>query len=305
MVLAREGAVAGVDVRGGGPGSREIALLDPVNHVAEVHAVVLSGGSAFGLDAASGVVRWLEEHGHGYRAGPFLVPIVPASILFDLGLEGEGRVRPGPECGYAAAEAAAAAGPGAPVAEGSVGAGAGATVGKIRGLGHLMKGGFGTWSTELPGGLVVAAAAAVNAIGDVVDPATGRVVAGALADDGRTFADARTLLRTHPPRLTRVPPLNTTLGVVATNARLTKVEATKVARMAQDGLARTIYPAHTTRDGDTVYALATGRLDGPADVSWIGAIAAEVLAEAVMRGVREAEGLPGIPSVRDLAARRA
>lgn len=294
VVLARAGAVGGVDVRGGAPGSRETALLDPVNTVDVVHAVVLAGGSAFGLDAASGVMRYLDERDVGYRVGRSVVPIVVGAILYDLGLEGSQRVRPGPECGYAAASAASAA----QVAEGSVGAGAGATVGKFGG-GRPMRGGFGTASITLASGLTVAAAVAVNAVGDVVDPATGRVVAGALREDG-TFVDARELLRSGAAPALASPSMNTTIGVVATNARLTKAEATKVAQMAQDGLARTIYPAHTPRDGDTVFSLATGTWDGAADVTLIGALAADVVAEAILRAVRLARGLPGIPAVSDL-----
>lgn len=301
VVLAEDGAVAGVDVRGGAPGTREIALLDPVNSVQEAHAIVLSGGSAFGLDAASGVVRYLEERGVGYRAGDHVVPIVAAAILFDLGIGG-GSVRPGPECGYEAARAASAAAP----AEGSVGAGAGATVGKLRGRGRAMKGGIGTASITLENGLTVAAVVAVNAVGDVIDPATGEVVAGVRTDDGTGFADARVLLRAGA-----VPPPgdapsdasveNTTIGVVATNARLTKAEITKVAQMAHDGLARAIYPAHTPSDGDTLFGLATGTYTDDAGLSRIGALAADMVAEAILRAVRTATGLPGLPSVSDLA----
>jgi L-aminopeptidase/D-esterase-like protein len=294
VILARAGAVGGVDVRGGAPGTRETALLDPVNTVDVVHAVVLSGGSAFGLDAASGVMRYLEERGIGYGGGRSVVPIVVGAILYDLGLEGNQRVRPGPECGYAAASAASRA----TATEGSVGAGAGATVGKFGGGGRPMRGGFGSASITLASGLTVASAVAVNAVGDVVDPATGRVVAGALREDG-TFADARELLRTGTGTLA-APGMSTTIGVVATNARLTKAEATKVAQMAQDGLARTIYPAHTPRDGDTVFSLATGAWAGTADVTVIGALAADVTAEAILRAVRLAQGLPGIPAVSDL-----
>ncbi|MEX2466586.1 MAG: P1 family peptidase [Gemmatimonadota bacterium] len=325
VILARDGAVGGVDVRGGGPGTREIALLDPVNSMQQVHAVVLSGGSAFGLDAASGVMRYLDEHDIGYRVGDKVVPIVVGAILYDLGLEGDAKVRPGPECGYAAA---GAAGPG-PVAEGSVGAGAGATVGKLGGHDRAMKGGFGTASVTLDSGLTVGAAVAVNAVGDIVDPATGRVVAGVRTRDGRELADARLLLRSPAFRGQTPRGLalgggaetgdNTTIGVVATNAALTKPQVTKVAQMAQDGVARSIYPAHTPRDGDTIFALATGRrggTDGTADapqahpphpdgldVTLIGALGAEVVAEAILRAVRAAEGLPGLPGVRDLGAR--
>lgn len=295
VVLARQGAVGGVDVRGSAPGTREIALLDPVNMVEEVHAVVLSGGSAFGLDAASGVMRYLDEQGVGYRVGDKVVPIVVSAILYDLGLEGDRKIRPDADCGY---QAAVAAGSGPP-AEGSVGAGAGATVGKLRGSRRAMRGGFGTASVTLPGGLTVAAAVAVNAVGDVVDPATGRVVAGVRTEDGRGLADARRLLRSEGEGGGE-PGANTTIGLVATNATMTKAQATKVAQMAQDGLARAIYPAHTMGDGDTVFSLATGALEGPADVTLIGALAADVMAEAILRAVRAAEGLPGLPAVVDL-----
>lgn len=297
-MLARAGAVGGVDIRGSSPGTRETALLDPVNTVSVVHGVVLSGGSAFGLDAASGVMRYLDERGIGYRVGPRVVPIVVGAILFDLGLEGDRPARPGPECGYAAAESASSAS----AAEGSVGAGAGATVGKFAG-GRAMRGGFGTASVRLPDGLTVAAAVAVNAVGDVIDPSTGRVVAGALAPDGRTFLDAREVLRRGGISAPAAPVgANTTIGIVATNAQLTKAEATKVAQMAQDGLARVIYPAHTTRDGDTVFSLATGAWTGTADLTVIGALAADVMAEAILRAVRSATGLPGIPAASDLSA---
>ena len=298
VVLAEDGAVAGVDVRGGAPGTREIALLDPVNSVQEAHAIVLSGGSAFGLDAASGVVRHLEERGIGYRAGDHVVPIVAAAILFDLGVGG-GSARPGPECGYEAARAASASAP----AEGSVGAGAGATVGKLRGRGRAMKGGIGTASITLDDGLTVAAVVAVNAVGDVIDPATGEIVAGVRSEDGMGFADARVLLRAGEVR----PPgedasvENTTIGVVATNATLTKAEITKVAQMAHDGLARAIYPAHTPSDGDTLFGLATGTHEDQGGLTRIGALAADVVAEAILRAVRTATGLPGLPSVSDLA----
>ncbi len=296
VILARAGAVGGVDIRGSAPGTRETALLDPVNPLAEVHAVVLSGGSAFGLDASTGVMRYLEERDIGYRIGRGVVPIVVGAILYDLGLEGTERVRPSAECGYAAASAASTDAP----EEGSVGAGAGATVGKFGGTGRSMRGGFGTASVTLESGLTVAAAVAVNAVGDIVDPATGQIVAGARTEDGRGFADARRLLRAGGNTEVGAPGMNTTIGVVATNATLTKAEATKVAQMAQDGLARTIYPAHTTRDGDTVFSLATGAWEGTADVTVIGALAADVMAEAILRAVRLAEGLPGIPSVNDL-----
>jgi L-aminopeptidase/D-esterase-like protein len=294
VVLAEAGAVAGVDVRGAAPGTRETDLLNPLNLVDRVHAIVLAGGSAFGLDAASGVMRYLEERGIGFPTPYGVVPIVPSAILFDLGV-GDPKVRPGADCGYAAASSASAG----PIEEGNVGAGAGATVGKVMGMERAMKGGIGTAALTLPDGLIVAALVAVNAYGDVVDPATGRVVAGVRTEDGSGFADARVLLRTGAAHKKPIGE-NSTIGVVATNAKLTKTQATKVAQMAHDGLARSITPVHSLADGDTLFAMATGTLAGDADVSRIGALAAEAVADAVLRAVRAAKGLPGLPAVRDL-----
>lgn len=298
VVLAEAGAVAGVDVRGAAPGTRETDLLDPLNLVEKVHAVVLAGGSAFGLDAASGVMRFLEERGVGFGTDYGVVPIVPAAILFDLGV-GDPKVRPGPDCGYRAAASASSG----PVTEGSVGAGAGATVGKMLGMGRAMKGGVGSAAIVVPGGLTVAALVAVNAFGDVIDPATGLVAAGVRTADGLGLADARILLRAGT---TQKPPLgtSTTIGIVATNARLTKTQATKVAQMAHDGLARSIAPVHTLADGDALFALATGTLEADADVSTVGALAADAVAAAVLRAVREAKGLPGLPAAGDLRPAR-
>jgi L-aminopeptidase/D-esterase-like protein len=298
VILARDGAVGGVDVRGGAPGTRDTDLLDPVNLVQEVHGVVLSGGSLFGLDAVSGAVRWLEEHGTGVDAWGTTIPIVTGAILFDLGI-GDSSIRPGADCGYAAAEAAASG----PVAHGSVGAGAGATVGKLAGMDRAMKGGIGTASIELPDGLVVAAIVAVNAVGDVVDPATGQVVAGIRNEDGTGFTDARKLILSRTG-LVGGSGENTTIGVVATNATLTKAQATKLAQMAHDGLARAVYPAHTPWDGDTIFTLATGEVEGEADLIVLGAVAADVFAEAILDAVRSATGLEGIPSVSELSGSR-
>ncbi len=296
VVLAEGGAVAGVDVRGAAPGTRETDLLNPLNLVDTVHAIVLAGGSAFGLDAASGVMRYLEERRIGFSTAYGVVPIVPAAILFDLGV-GDPTIRPGADCGYAAAVSASAG----PVAEGNVGAGAGATIGKMMGMDRAMKGGVGTASIALPDGLVVAALVAVNAYGDVIDPATGRVVAGVRTADGTRLADARVLLRTGAAQKKALGE-NSTIGIVATNARLTKTQAAKVAQMAHDGLARSITPVHSLSDGDTLFALATGTLAGDADVSRVGALAAEAVADAVLRAVRAAQGLPGFPAARDLQA---
>lgn len=295
VVIADGGAVGGVDQRGGAPGTVETDLLDPLNTVQTVNAVFLSGGSAYGIATHSGVMRYLEERGQGYPVGRGLVvPIVAGAIIFDLHVSG--NVRPGPDCGYEAASAASSG----TVPEGSVGAGAGATVGKLRGIGQAMKGGVGTASITLESGLTVAAIVVVNALGDVIDPATGRVIAG-VRGDGDVLVDARRIVREEIP----AQPLrqNTTIGVVATNARLTKAQATKVAQMAQNGLARAIVPVHTPSDGDTVFSLATGTLTDGFDVGQVGALAAEVMADAILRAVRAAQGLPGIPAVRDLPGR--
>lgn len=299
VVLTEAGAVAGVDVRGGAPGTRETALLDPTKSVQEVHGIVLAGGSAFGLDAASGVMRYLAERDIGYDTRIAKVPIVPAAILFDLGIGDDPTIRPTADCGYRAAEAATSG----PVAEGNVGAGAGATVGKMGGPGRAMKGGVGSASISMPGGLVVSALVVVNAVGDVIDPATGQVVAGARSEDGRTLADARLLLRAGRSNWSR-PGENTTIGVVATNASLTQVQATVMAQMAHDGFARAISPSHTPNDGDAIFALATGVYDGPTGLATVGALAADVMAEAIVRAVRAATGIPGYPAARDLQAER-
>ncbi len=294
VILAEAGAVAGVDVRGGAPGTRDTELLDPVKSVTEVHAIVLAGGSAFGLAAADGVMKYLDEKRIGFPIGRGVVPIVPAAILFDLRV-GDERIRPGPDCGYAAAGVAGTG----PVAEGNVGAGAGATVGKLLGFEHGMKGGIGTAAISLPDGLVVAALVAVNAVGNVVEPVTGQFIAGARTDDGRGIADMRALLRKGSPGGGR-PMENTTLGVVATNARLTKAQAAKMAQMAHDGFARAIYPSHLTSDGDTIFALSTGTREGAVEMNHIGALAADAMSEAIVRAVRAATGIPGYPAARDL-----
>lgn len=299
VILTEKGAVGGVDVRGAAPGTRETDLLDPVNTVSVVHGIVLSGGSAFGLDAATGTMRYLEEKGVGFDVGVAKVPIVPSAILFDLGV-GDARIRPNAECGYKAAQAAT----NAPVQEGSIGAGAGATVGKLMGAARAMKGGVGSASITLPDGLTVAALVAVNAVGDVIDPATGAVIAGVRNADGKTFADARRLVRSGALQRPAAIGRNTTIGVVATNARLTKAQATKIAQMAHDGLARAISPVHTMSDGDTMFSLATGTLNQAPDMLTIGALAADVVAEAIVRAVKQATGVPNYPAVRDLASKR-
>jgi L-aminopeptidase/D-esterase-like protein len=300
VVLCPRGAVAGVDQRGGAPGTRELDALRPMHLVPVAHGVLLAGGSAFGLDAAAGVMRWLEEQGAGIDVGVARVPIVPAAILFDLGV-GRADARPDAAMGYRACQAAGRERP----REGNAGAGLGCTVGKLLGPAQGMKGGLGTASLDLADGVVVGAVVAVNALGDVVDPATGQIIAGAREPGAEPprLADSLAVLRARgggPGPWVRSAPLhptNTTIGVVATNARLTKEEANFVAQMAHDGLARTIRPAHTLLDGDTIIALATG--DRPADASAIGAVAVEALARAVLSGVRAAQGVPGWPSASD------
>ena len=292
-----DGAVAGVDVRGSAPGTRETDLLAPVNLVERVHAVLLTGGSAFGLDAAGGVMRWLEQHELGCEIGACRVPIVSAAVLFDLAI-GRGDVRPDAAAGEAACRAASRDA----VPQGSVGAGTGATIGKVMGLERATKGGLGSASAVLGSGAVVGAVVAVNAGGNVTDPADGRVVAG-VRDPAGGFVDATGWLQRHDADFLaarRRAAGNTTLAVVATDAVLTKVQAAKVAQMAHDGLARAVDPIHTMHDGDTVFALATGAAGRAADASVVGAVAARVLSQAVLNAVRHATGLAGIPALRDL-----
>jgi len=297
VLLFEKGATAGVDVRGSAPGTRETDLLNPINTVQQVHAILLSGGSAFGLDAASGVVRFLEEHRIGFQVGGVVVPIVPAAILFDLGV-GDPKIRPNADSGYKASQAATAG----KVAEGNVGAGAGATVGKMFGMKSAMKGGIGTASLHVGNtGIVVGAIVAVNAVGDVVNPQTGKIIAGARKLDGSGFMD--TMARIRGGYRVEAGGSNTTIGVVATNAAFDKSQMTKIAQMAHDGLARTVYPVHTPSDGDTIFAAATGAISKKADHGAIGALAAGVMAQAVLRAVMSARGLAGLPSYSDLAVR--
>ena len=295
VIVDGAGAVGGVSQRGGAPGTRETDLLNPLNMVDKVNAITLAGGSAFGLDAASGVVRWLDEHDIGYDVRIAKVPIVPAAILFDLPVGNNPKIRPTADCGYQAAAAATSD----PVREGSVGAGAGATVGKLGGPMSAMKSGIGSAALTMANGLVVGAIVAVNAVGDIIDPNTGKVVAGVRKPDG-TFADAREIIRSGALFVRPRSGENTTIGVVATNAKLTKAEAGRMALMADDGYARAIYPSHTNADGDTVFSLATGTWTGEADITIVGALAAEAMAQAVVRAATEASGLPGLPAVKDL-----
>ena len=295
VLLCEQGAVAGVDVRGAAPGTRETDLLKPVNTIDKVHALLLTGGSAFGLDAAGGVMRWLDERGFGLQVGPARVPIVPAAVLFDL-LLGDARIRPDAQAGYAACGVAT----GSPPSQGSVGAGAGATVGKLFGMDRAMKGGIGTASIKV-GAITVGALIAVNATGDIIDPADGRVIAGTRGGDGRPRSATQAIARGELPARA-IAGMATTIGVIATDALLTKAQANKLATMAHDGLARCIDPVHTMADGDTLFALATGASGRPGDMTVLGALAALVTTRAVLNAVRAAEGLvsPALPAVRDL-----
>lgn len=300
VVLCEAGAVGGVDQRGGAPGTRETDLLRPLHLVQEVHAVLLAGGSAFGLAAAEGVMRYLEERGVGFPTLEARVPIVPAAILYDLGL-GDPHARPTAEMGYAACQAATAG----PVAEGNVGAGAGATAGKLLGPAQAMKAGLGSACRALEGGLRVGALVAANPLGEIVDPQSGELLAGPRPPGTARPVSTLGLLGT-PAAEGRAPlsATHTVIGVVATNARLSKEQANFVAAMAQDGVARAVRPAHTLYDGDTLFVLATGNSTGgpQADVSAVGAWAAEAVAEALARAARAAEGAGGVPAWRDLAA---
>ena len=297
VVLCPEGAIAGVDVRGAAPGTRDTDVLSPSNTVQEVHGVLLTGGSAYGLDAAGGVMRWLEERGHGFQLGPAIVPIVPAAVIFDLWVDDfsdtltksakNPRIRPDVEAGYLACQAASSE----PVTQGNVGAGTGATLGKLNGPDCAMKGGIGSASLCV-NGVTVAALVVCNALGDVIDPLTGQLLAGA-----RIYADSRTLLDIRQAQLKghsiAKPQVgsNTTIGVVATDAVLTKPQAYRLAQVAHDGLARSIRPVHTPMDGDTLFALGTGSSGQAADMMLLSTLAAEVTAMAVVNAVRAAKDL--------------
>jgi len=302
VILCEAGATAGVDVRGSAPGTRETDLLSPTNAVEKVNAILLSGGSAFGLDAASGVARYLEEHNLGYKIDELgVVPIVPAAILMDLRV-GNFKIRPNAEAGYKACTAASAG----PVAEGNVGAGAGATIGKMFGPKFAMKSGLGTASVKVGDtGIVVGALVAVNAVGDVIRPETGKIIAGARSEDGKGFRDSMSAVM-NGYRVVMQDGANTTIGVVATNAPFNKTQMTKIAQMAHDGYARAISPVHTMSDGDTIFSMSTGTANVRADVSAIGAIAAVVMSRAIVRAVMQATSLPefGLPAFRDYVVRR-
>lgn len=297
VLLCEEGATAGVDVRGSAPGTRETDLLDPINLVQKVQAVMLSGGSAYGLNAATGVMRYLEENKLGFAISKGVVPIVPAAVLMDLGV-GDFSIRPDEEAGYLACKAAKSE----PSAEGNIGAGAGASVGKMFGMDYAMKGGLGTASYKVPGtDVVVGAIVAVNAVGDVYAPNSQQILAGARNEDGKGFRNIMDAIM-QGRNVVKSGGANTTIGAIATNAPFNKAELKKIAGMAHDGYARSINPIHTMWDGDTIFALSTGKAEGvEADVTAIGAIAATVMAHAVARAVVQAESLPdlNLPAHRD------
>ena len=289
-ILCEGGAAGGVDIRGSATGTEETPTLDPGHVTGQVHGILLAGGSAFGLEAASGVRRYLEHRGVGFDTGAAKVPIVAAAILYDLAI-GKASVRPNAAMG----EAAAAAASDAPVPEGCVGAGTGATVGKLFGMKQAMKSGVGSFTVSLPGGVLVSSLVAVNAFGDVRDPATGKILAGARrSPESREFADTEGQMKRGPSR-GGFGARNTTLAVVATNAKLSKVEATKLAQQAGLGLARTIYPVNTMFDGDIVFALSIG--ERQLDINVLGVAAAEAVAQAIVRAVRLSKPLGGVPGL--------
>jgi len=292
VIICEEGACAGVDVRGGAPGTRETDLLNPVNLVDKVHAVFLSGGSSFGLDAASGIMEYLEGKGIGFDVGVTKVPIVCGAVLFDLSF-GDYRARPDKKMGYEACENANTF----KCNEGSIGAGCGATVGKIRGMKYAMKGGLGSIAYKA-NDLVVGAIVAVNCLGDVIDPKSGKIIAGALNNDGETFIDTENTMISQLDNKKNLFSGNTTIGVVATNALLNKASATKIASMAQDGYGRAIRPSHSMVDGDTIFALSTGKVE--ADINVVGLLAAKAVETAVLRAVKMADPLLGLKCYRNL-----
>lgn len=293
VILCGSGAVCGIDVRGSAAGTRQMDALGVGHVVEEIHAVLLAGGSSFGLDAAEGVSRFLQEKGIGFDVGVTRIPIVPTAVIFDI-LFGDPRARPTGQMGYEACGNASES-----VEEGSVGAGVGATVGKLFEATRAMKGGVGTCSAMMPDGLVVAALVVVNAFGDIIDNVTGKIIAGARkAADSLEFVNTVDSIRGGAVKK-QFGLVNTTLGVVATNARFQKREITKIAQMAQGGLIKTINPVHTTFDGDLVFAISKG--DKEADINKVGILSEFMLSEAIKRAVKKADGFGKIPAFKDIA----
>lgn len=291
VIIPNDPAPCGFEVAGGGPGTRETDALNPINLVQTVNAVYLGGGSAYGLAGADGVMRWCEENGKGLETGHGIVPIVPGAVLFDLPV-GDGKIRPDSDMGYQACLNASAD----ESSMGNIGAGTGATIGKARGKAGMMKGGLGTASTKI-GDLIIGAIVAVNCFGDIIDFKTGRIIAGVRPEDGNEFRGCVNYYRNSISSGINPISSNTTIGVIATNAKFSKIQGAKIAKMAQDGFARAINPIHTMFDGDTIFALSTGELE--ADISAIGAIAAEVMSEAIVRGVMAAKTAYGFPGYED------
>lgn len=296
VVICKEGASAGVDVRGGSPGTRETDLLNPVNFVDKIHAVVLSGGSAFGLDAAGGVMKYLEERKIGFDVKVTKVPIVCSAVLFDL-VVGDYRIRPDKDMGYEACKNSELN----MCKNGNIGAGTGATVGKILGPEHSMKGGIGSFAVQV-GDLKVGAVIAVNCLGDIIDPSTGKIIAGALKDNGESFVNTEKVMLERYNEKKNLFSGNTTIGVVATNGKFTKSEMNKVASMAHNGYARTMRPAHSIFDGDTIFTMSTGKVE--ADINVFGFLAAEVVEKAILKAVKSAKSIPGHKAYSDLKNNR-
>lgn len=292
VIICEDGATGGVDVRGGSPGTRETDLLDPQNLVDKIHAVMLSGGSAFGLDAASGAMKYLEEKDIGFDVQVTKVPIVCSAVLFDL-VVGDYKVRPDLEMGYKACVNATEK----ECPNGNIGAGTGATVGKFLGIERAMKGGLGSYAIQI-GDLKVGAIVAVNALGDIIDPETGEVLAGLLDEDKKNLAGTENIMAKKYSEKKNIFSGNTTIGVVATNGIFTKAEANKLASMSHNGYARTMRPAHSIFDGDTIFAMATGKIE--ADINVVGFLAARAMERAVVNAIKSAESAYGFKAYREL-----
>lgn len=294
VVICEEGAICGVDVRGSAPGTRETDLLDPVNMVQKVHAVVLAGGSAYGLESTCGVSRYLEEKGIGFDVGVGKVPIVVGAVLFDLGA-GDFKCRPDLQMGYRACEVASKD----ILNQGNYGAGCGATVGKIRGQEYAMKGGIGSYSIKLDNGLIVSALVAVNALGDVYE--NGKVIAGALNDKKTETIDTYKLMKQGESK-GGFSIDNTTIGVIATNAKLTKAECKKISQMGHDGYAKAIFPIHTPHDGDTIFTISTGKIE--TDITLLGSLAVEAVEKSIINAVKKADSVKNIIAYKDIVKKR-
>ena len=292
VVICENGATCGVDVRGSAPGTRETDLLDPINSVQKVHAVVLSGGSAFGLESTCGVSRYLEEKNIGFDVGVCKVPIVTGAVLFDLAV-GDYKVRPDKEMGYKACLNASET----ELKQGNYGAGCGATVGKVKGLDYVTKGGIGSYYIKLDNGIVVSALIAVNAFGDVYED--GQVIAGVLSDDKNELLNTYEMMKQGVMK-GGFSIDNTTIGVVATNAKLTKAQCKKISQMSHDGYAKAIFPIHTPHDGDTIFTMSTGEIEVEADLTLLGSLATEVVEKSIINAIKNAKSIQNIVSYKEL-----